>query len=254
MESGAESWTKCARKLIETSRNARSPVAPLSLVPALSCCLELTFSLDAICRQRGLARPAWGSFKGKYRPAGHERVQSCARCMCSHPDTRKQKSIWSKKLAGMRRARTKAWFLTSWAGRWAEACHKSRFVDLGFASKSIIYFGQKCLNFSGRYRQNLPALLHIAKLGTVSYFVPYLSVWGFFPPLECPYDDSLPKNTSLRFPLYWLRLNEIFYDAHICVETSGETVTTSLHTILCNSATLCSFWSMCVCWFDPRFS
>lgn len=44
--------------------------------------------------------------------------KSCARCVCSYTDTHNLKSIWSKNLAGMRRARTKSWFLTSWAGRW----------------------------------------------------------------------------------------------------------------------------------------
>lgn len=47
--SGAESWTERARRLIETSPNARSPAVPRSLVPTLSCCLELTFSSDNIC-------------------------------------------------------------------------------------------------------------------------------------------------------------------------------------------------------------
>ena len=54
-ERGAESWTQCARWLIETSPNARSVTWPLALLAALSCCLQLTFSLDAICRRQGFS-------------------------------------------------------------------------------------------------------------------------------------------------------------------------------------------------------
>lgn len=63
--SGAESRTERAGRLIETSPNARSPAVPRSLVPTLSCCLELTFSLDNICPRQAYSGRAWrrGSVK-----------------------------------------------------------------------------------------------------------------------------------------------------------------------------------------------
>lgn len=56
IERGAESWTQCARWLMETSPNARSVTRPRALLAALSCCLQLTFSLGAICSGEGHER------------------------------------------------------------------------------------------------------------------------------------------------------------------------------------------------------
>lgn len=170
MESGAESWTKCARKLIETSRNARSPVAPPSLVPALSCCLELTFSLDAICRQRGLAirlrgRPLkestdWPDMKGC------NRVQDVRVLIQTH----EQESGWdaegSDKVLISDELGRESWSLL------ISDFHPKAFI----LPRNVRIPDDTAESDVSKPGPNLPALLHIAKLGTVSYSVPYLSV------------------------------------------------------------------------------
>lgn len=52
VESGAKSRMEHASRLIETSRNVRSPTRLRALLPALSRCSQLTFSLDGICPQQ----------------------------------------------------------------------------------------------------------------------------------------------------------------------------------------------------------